>query len=151
MGTDRISNFNSTGYLFQYHSAVTFSVIGSICVHVPMSLRARISAPDEWHRIKVVKSDWDLWWLGTLVTSMYSLWLALFLLVHQIVIYAVWWFPVSLQLCCVVWSLIWVCSTFLVFCGLWVCQLCTRFKFVEFCAHFASSFSNSSWQAALQL
>ena len=37
--------------------AVTFSVIGSICVHVPMSLRARISAPDEWHRIKSGKSD----------------------------------------------------------------------------------------------
>ena len=35
---------------------VTFSVIGFICVHVPMSLRARTSAPDVWYRIKVLKS-----------------------------------------------------------------------------------------------
>ena len=38
-------------------STVTFSVIGSICMHVPMSLRVRTSAPDEWHRFKVGKSD----------------------------------------------------------------------------------------------
>ena len=44
---------------YTYHRTlcVTFSVIGSICVHVPMSLWARTSAPDECHRIKVVKSD----------------------------------------------------------------------------------------------
>ena len=39
---------------------VTFSIIGSICVHVPMSLRARTSAPYAWYRIKVTEicGDW---------------------------------------------------------------------------------------------
>ena len=46
--------------LWHKDDAVTFSVIGSICVHVPMSLRARTYAPDAWYRIKVTEicGDW---------------------------------------------------------------------------------------------
>ena len=41
------------------------SGISYICAHVPMSLRARTSVPDEWFSIKVTESGWDLWWRGT--------------------------------------------------------------------------------------
>ena len=35
--------------------SVMFLLMVGICVHVPMSLRARTSAPGEWHRIKVTE------------------------------------------------------------------------------------------------
>ena len=38
-------------------SAVMILGISYICAHVPMSLRARISVPDDWLVIKVSKSD----------------------------------------------------------------------------------------------
>ena len=48
--------------------------ISYICAHVPMSLRARTSVPDDWLVIKVSESDWDLWWWGILGTSIFGLW-----------------------------------------------------------------------------
>ena len=82
-------------------------LIISICVHVPMSLRARASAPGGWPWIKVLEKVWI--WMFQMLTRCLGEWATSccgwvwFLLIHSRVIHC-FLIPASTALCYAVWA-----------------------------------------------